>query len=233
MRTPSPGSPRERENTERDSHDQEEVAAPVIPTEEEEKAKRTRVEAAMKDDEPAGLIKSLIAGGLAEGMLAHNHVEATPAEQKRPPSIATAVEDEAVLVLLKLLHVEVRQAATDGLDELSPVHHELDLVKVREAGVVLLVADPVEVHGLLPEILHEGLPNFVQRSCCLALLAQIAKKPELAGPLDDDPLRFAPVRWQNAGVALPREPATTHLPESLLVGGTGFGSPLAHSGKNS
>jgi hypothetical protein len=93
VRTPSPGSPRERENTERDSHD-EEVAAPAIPTEEEEKAKRTKDD--VKDDEPAGLIKSLIAGGLAEGMLAHNHVEATPAEQKRPPSIATAVEDEAV-----------------------------------------------------------------------------------------------------------------------------------------
>ena len=48
----------------------------------------------MRDDEP-GLIRSLIAGGLAEGMLAHKHVDATPAEQKRPPSTTTAVEDEA------------------------------------------------------------------------------------------------------------------------------------------
>jgi len=49
----------------------------------------------VKDDEPAGFIKSLIAGGLAEGMLALNHVEATPAEQERPPSTTTAAEKEA------------------------------------------------------------------------------------------------------------------------------------------
>jgi hypothetical protein len=49
------------------------------------------------DDEPAGLMKTLIASGLAEGMSSLSHAETTPADQKCPPSNTTAVGKEAVV----------------------------------------------------------------------------------------------------------------------------------------
>jgi len=49
------------------------------------------------DDEPAGLMKTLIASGLAKGMSSLSHAETTPADQKCPPSNTTAVGKEAVV----------------------------------------------------------------------------------------------------------------------------------------
>jgi hypothetical protein len=51
----------------------------------------------VKDDVPAGLIKTLIASGLAIPMSSPSHAETKPADQKCPPSITTAVGKEAVV----------------------------------------------------------------------------------------------------------------------------------------
>jgi hypothetical protein len=96
------------------------------------------------DDEPAGLMKTLIASGLAEGMSSLSHAETTPADQKCPPSNTTAVGKEAVVqkgkqarVLRAQLFGEIHKDCLDfDLCESEPAIALIELIGRTEAGAI-------------------------------------------------------------------------------------------------
>jgi hypothetical protein len=171
----------------------------------------------VKDDEPAGLIKSLIAGGLepkagggwqaipnhtncvGQGMLAHNHVEAPPADQKRPPSIATAVEDEAVALKGKQAPKDIVKGANDTGEVGTKVRilraklfgemmradsaHDIDDSELAKELVMLI--GKVDAEVILKEVLEAQVAFWRKQN---ARLKQTLLKPDrkleaqVAGP---------------------------------------------------
>ena len=132
-------------------------------------------------------------------MLAHNHVEATPAKQKRPPSIATAVEDEAVALKGKQAPKDIVKGANDTGEVGTKVRilraklfgemmhadsaHDIDDSEVAKELVKLI--GKVDAKSILEEVLEALKQRLLKQN---ARLKQRLLKPDrkleaqVAGP---------------------------------------------------